>query len=459
MTTVSNSLSASGSTATRVDTSASLGSRVPSPVLSPSSYLRGKRAAMVMFSSYPADPRPRRAVDTLLKEGVSVDLICLGDEKTPKREVLNELEILRVPIKQSRGGKLSYAYEYSTFILISASILAKRSLKRRYDLVYIHNMPDILVLSALVPRALGAKVILDQHDPMPELMMTIFGLDETSVSVRLLSWLEKWSIARADLVITVNVACKRIFGSRSCPPEKIGVVMNSPDGEIFPFCPVASSASSNRASSEPFVMMYHGSLVERNGLDLAIDALSRVRKTVPSAELKIYGRKTPFLERVLGEALNKGLHGCVHYLGPKSLEELVREIENCDVGIVPNPRNAFTEINTPTRIFEYLALGKPVIAPRTTGIQDYFSDESLLFFEPGNSGDLAGRIEYAFSHPTEVVEIVRLGQEVYRKHSWRIERPRLVGLVAGLLCEGVSAAPVQTSENSLVDPVFQHKEG
>ncbi len=413
---------------------------------------------MVMFSSHPADPRPRRAVDTLLKEGMSVDLICLGDEKTPKREILNELEILRVPIKQSRGGKLSYAYEYSTFILISASILARRSFKRRYDLVYIHNMPDILVLSALVPKASGAKVILDQHDPMPELMMTIFGSDQTSLSVRLLRWLEKWSIARADLVITVNVACKRIFGSRSCPPEKIGVVMNSPDEEIFPFCPVASSASSSRAPREPFVMMYHGSLVERNGLNLAVDALRRVRKTVPSAELRIYGRKTPFLDRVLVEARNKGVHDCVHYLGPKSLEELVREIENCDVGIVPNPRNAFTEINTPTRIFEYLALGKPVIAPRTTGIHDYFSDESLLFFEPGNSEDLARRIEYAFSHPTEVVEIVRRGQEVYQEHSWRIERPRLAGLVAGLLCEGVSAAPVQIFGNSSVDPVFQYKE-
>ena len=49
-------------------------------------------------------------------------------------------------------------------------------LRHRYDLIYIHNMPDILVFSALVPKAFGAKVILDQHDPMPELMMTIFNL-------------------------------------------------------------------------------------------------------------------------------------------------------------------------------------------------------------------------------------------------------------------------------------------
>jgi glycosyltransferase involved in cell wall biosynthesis len=364
---------------------------------------------------------------------MTVDLICLGDENEPRREALNGLNVVRLPISHRRGGRLSYAYNYFAFILISACILAGRSLRQRYDLVYIHNMPDILVASSLVPKALGAKVILDQHDPMPELMMTIFNLNKTSLSVRILSWLEKWSIARADLVITVNIACKRIFGSRSCPPEKIGVVMNSPDGEIFPFRAARSYPSANRAPIKPFVIMYHGSLVERNGLDLAVNALARVQKGITSAELRIYGRNTPFLERVVEEACARGLHDCVHYLGSKSLDELVREIEGCDVGIVPNLKNAFTEINTPTRIFEYLTLGKPVIAPRTPGIQDYFSQESLLFFEPGNSEELAQKLEYAFSNYPEAVQTAERGQRVYLAHTWDRERQTLVNLVSDLL--------------------------
>ena len=400
------------------------------------SRLNGKRVAMVTFSSYPADPRPRRAADTFIKEGMTVDLICLGDEKQAKREAVGGLNVTRLPISHRRGGKLSYLYNYSAFVLLSACILAARSLRRRYDLVYIHNMPDILVLSALVPKALGAKVILDQHDPMPELMMTIFNLKRTSLSVRLLSWFEKWSIARANLVITVNVACKRIFGERSCRPEKIGVVMNSPDDEIFPFRDIRSCPSPRRECNKRFVMMYHGSLVERNGLDLAVDALSRVRKNIPSVELRIYGRTTPFLERVIDQAGKKGLGGSVHYLGPRSLEDLVREIEDCDVGIIPNHRSAFAEINTPTRIFEYLALGKPVIAPRAAGICDYFADGSLVFFELGDAEDLARRADYVFSHPAEVLETVRRGQGVYRDHSWQIEKRRLKEMVAGLLCEG-----------------------
>ena len=75
-------------------------------------------------------------------------------------------------------------------------------------------MPDFLVFSALVPKILGAKVILDLHDPMPELMMTIFGLREQSFSVRVLKLLEKLSLGFADAVLTVNQACKNIFSDQ-----------------------------------------------------------------------------------------------------------------------------------------------------------------------------------------------------------------------------------------------------
>src|SRR4029077_14515597 len=229
---------------------------------------------------------------------------------------------------------------------------------------------------ALVPKILGAKVVLDLHDPMPELMMTIFDAHPDSKSVRVVKRLEKWSVARANLVIAVNLACKRIFSSRSCSEEKLGVVMNSPDGEIFQFCaPVCTRAL--RPKEARFVVMYHGSIVERNGLDIAVEALGNVLKTFPSAELRICGSHTPFLEYVMEVAREKNVHHAIRYLGHKKVEDVALEIEKCDVGIIPNPRNAFTEINTPTRIFEYLALGKPVIAPCTQGIRDYFDGEAI----------------------------------------------------------------------------------
>ena len=388
---------------------------------------------MVTYSLYPFDPRPRRAIDALVREGATIDLICLGDASAPKREALNGIEVFRVQLKHERGGKIGYAYRYAAFILISSLIFARRCLARRYDLIYVHNMPDILVLSALLPKLLGAKVVLDLHDPMPELMMTIFEVPQSSRSVRVLRRLEKWSIARADLVVTVSSTFKRIFCSRSCEPGKMAVVMNAPDGSIFPFRKARPDAMTKQAGDKPFVIVYHGSLVERNGLDVAIDALERVRRCIPTAELRVFGARTPFLDRMMEAARSKNLQEAVHYFGPKRLEDLVNEIEECDLGVIPNQKNAFTAINTPTRIFEYLALGKPVIAPATQGVQDYFSDDSLLFFEPGDPDDLARQIEYAFSHPREVFELVKKGQEVYLEHTWDQESATLISRVSEIL--------------------------
>ena len=408
-------------------------SQVNAPMTASTRRFAGKLVGMVTFSPYPDDPRPRRAVDALIAEGAKVELICLGSEGSPRREVLDGIHVFRVPLKRLRRGRFEYAYQYTAFILISSAIFALRSLTRRYDLVYVHNMPDILVLSAMMPKALGAKVVLDLHDPMPELMMTIFNLDKDSRSVRLIRRVEKWSIARADSVLTVNLAMKQLISSRSCRPEKIGVVMNSPDGQIFPLRVPRSDALAKQTGSERFAIMYHGSIVERNGLDIAVEALARVRQTVPTAELRIFGPSTPFLERVMDGVRTRNLQEAVRYLGPRSLEALVPEIQTCDVGVIPNHRNTFTEINTPTRIFEYLAMGKPVIAPSTPGIQDYFSDGSLLFFEPGNPEDLARQIEYAFSHPREILEIVRRGQKVYLDHTWERERQTLLGRLSETL--------------------------
>jgi glycosyltransferase involved in cell wall biosynthesis len=396
-----------------------------------SSTLKGKRAAVLLFSYYPADVRPRRAAEALVAEGMQVELICLRKSpEEPRREVFRGVHILRLPLKRHRGGAVTYLAQYSTFIASTFLLLTFRSLRRRFALVHVHNMPDVLVFSALMPKLLGAKVVLDLHDPMPELMMTIFGLRSESFAVRLLKRLERWSVAFADAVFTVNLACKRILTSRSCRADKVHVIMNSPDESIFALRPPGSSTA---ADARRFVMMYHGSILERNGLDLAIEALTAIRFEIPTAELRIYGDATPFLEVVMGAARKNGVDDAVRYFGGKTPEEIAAAIDECDVGIIPNRRSIFTEINTPTRIFEYLSRGKPVITGRARGVQDYFADDALFFFDLGDVSDLARTMIHVFRHPKDVEKVVRRGQDTYRAHRWSEERRALVQAAAELV--------------------------
>lgn len=393
--------------------------------------LHGKHSAVVLFSHYPADPRPRRAAEALVAEGVTTDLICLqGNASEARREIVNGINVTRIPLKRRRSGKLRYIWQYFAFTAISFGYLAVRSLQRRYDFIHVHNMPDVLVFSALVPKLLGAKVVLDLHDPMPELMQTIFELPDDSLAVRGLKVMEKRSARFADAVLTVNKACKRIYSSRSCPAEKITIIINSPDDSVFKTSPVSPK---KKDAGREFVILYHGSLVHRNGFDLAVDAVEVARKKIPHAVLVVCGARTSFFDAVMESVRERQLEGNVRYLGQKDISEMVETINRCDLGVVPNHRSLFTEINTPTRIFEYLALGKPVIAPRAGGILDYFGENDLVYFNLGDASDLARQIEYVYDNPGAVEQTVRRGQEVYRGHTWTREKGELIKTVTGLL--------------------------
>jgi glycosyltransferase involved in cell wall biosynthesis len=211
--------------------------------------------------------------------------------------------------------------------------------------------------------------------------------------------------------------------------------MNSPDEELFPLREPSVGNMSQRPPGQPFVIMYHGSLVERHGLDLGIEAIRRVRRVFPQIELRVFGGRTPFLDRVLASIQGTEIEAVVRYLGGRRVDEIPGEIAGCDLGIIPNRRSIFTLINTPTRIFEYLACGKPVIAPDAPGIRDYFGVDDLITFELGNAEELAARIQFVIEQPDRVADIVRRGQNIYQKHRWSSERKVFVDLVSELAGE------------------------
>jgi glycosyltransferase involved in cell wall biosynthesis len=195
--------------------------------------------------------------------------------------------------------------------------------------------------------------------------------------------------------------------------------------------------------------MYHGSLLSRNGFDVAVDALESVRRNIPKAKLMVCGERTQFFDEVMASVPDRGLQEAIHYLGVKNHRQIVEAIDQCDLGVIPNRRNTFTEMNTPTRIFEYLARGKPVIAPRAQGIQDYFGSQDLIYFELGDAQDLAQRIEYVFSHPDETSEIVKRGQRIYMDHTWSSEKLQFVNAVGALM------APRGRSRSTVERPLAQ----
>jgi glycosyltransferase involved in cell wall biosynthesis len=405
----------------------------PTTLASASGKLRGKRAAVLLYSTYPSDPRPRRAAEAMVEAGMEVDLLSLAEsDLEPTEEMVNGVRVFRLRLKRARTNKRTYLRQYGRFFASSFWFLTRRGLMRRYDVIHVHNMPDFLVFSALAAKMRGSRIILDLHDPMPELMTTIFGLKDGHWLVRILRRVERWSIGFSDLALAPNLAFKSLFSSRSCPPEKVQIVMNSPQQEIFDpdrFLP----GENGEQPPGQFRIMHHGSIVHRHGIDLLVEAVALVRPRITGVHLDIFGADTPFLRTVLGTAERLGVRDIVTYHGAKPQSEIAKAIRACHLGVVPNRRSVFTEINFPTRLFEYLAMHRPVLAPSTQGIRDYFGPGQLLMFEPNNVPDLAAKILWVWQNPEEAQSLVERGTQVYRQNLWNAEKARLLAHVASLM--------------------------
>ena len=297
--------------------------------------LRGKRVLMIVFSVYPADPRVRRAAEAIVEAGGDVDVLCLQHDDAPRTETIRGVHVSRARLRRKRAQKSRYMLEYSSFVAWASCQAAVRHLRRRYSVVHVHNMPDFLVFSAVVPKLLGAKLILDLHDPVPEMYMTKYSVGRDDRLIRVLTCLERKSLGFADAGITPNKAFRDLFVGRSCPAEEMTIVMNSPQEELFHPGKCENEALRDRQPGR-FRLMYHGLIVERHGLDTAVRAVSRLRDEIPGIEFHVYGPGDSFVDTFQDLVNELKASDLVKYYGPIPLEEIAQRIHETDLGIIPN---------------------------------------------------------------------------------------------------------------------------
>lgn len=388
-----------------------------------------KRIAMVVLSSYPIDVRVRREAEALCDAGAEIDVLCITQRGELTKDNVNGINVFRLNLKRYRASKLRYLLEYALFFSWSFLKLTYLELRNRYDIIHVHNMPDFLVLTAIIPKLFGAKIVLDLHDPMPELFSSMINVDEKHYIVKILKFFEKICIKFANLVLTPNIAFKKLFVSRGCPDSKIQIVMNSPDEKVFKYH--NNSLKESKYSSK-FLLMYHGAIVERHGLDIAIKAVAELKEKIPNIYMVIYGRGN-FLTKV--EKLIDGLNLKDHFeiRGFAVVDEIAAFIPQIDIGVIPNRTNPFTQLNFPVRIFEYLINKKTVIVPETGGIKDYFDPESIYYFKPGDSANLAETIFRIYSNNGESKKTLEKSYAVYKNYTWELQKQQLIERELGLV--------------------------
>jgi glycosyltransferase involved in cell wall biosynthesis len=376
------------------------------------------RIAVLRQGLFEVDPRCQREVHALLQEGHEVDVICRRDEGRPWIERDGRLTVRRLPIPLRRGGALTYLADYAVFFVAAFVLLTWLHARRRYKLVQVHSLPDPLVFAALVPKLTGARVILDLHECMPEFAATKFGVPLDHSAVRAVAAAEQASIRFADFAITCTNQMREAFVGRGADPDKIGVVHNTAEEEIFdPSRHPPSTRSNGR-----FTLICHGSVEERYGLDTAINAVASLADEIPELRLQIYGKGTQLPElRELANQLD--VRDRVDFTGTwVPIEELLDAIAAADGGIVAMKRDPFRDLVHCNKMYDLVAMRRPVITSRTRSVEAYFSDEAFLWFTAEDHEDLARAIKKLYGDPALGERLVERAGEEVEPYRWPRQR-------------------------------------
>ena len=384
----------------------------------------------VIRCHYFRDTRLQREVGALLDRGHSVHVLCLCDKGEPLREHRGRLTITRMPMRHSAGaGAARRLAEYLTFFVVVGLGVGALHLRRRFDLVQVNSLPDALVFVALLPRLTGARVLLDLQEPMPEFFATKSGVGERHPVVRLIAALEQASIRFADAALTATEQMRQAFVARGASPEKITVVMDGSDEEVFD----PTRFPRRVRGDDRFVLVSHGTIEPQYGLDTAIRAVAKLAEVIPSLELRIVGDGSQRAE-LQTLACRLGMSDRVVFSsGFVPIDELVATLAASDVGVVAMKRDRFRDLTLAGKMFDYITMGIPMVVSTTRSVQETFPAGCFESFVSDDPSDLARAIERLYHDPKLAESYATRAKDVARPYSWPVQRSRYWEVVDAML--------------------------
>jgi glycosyltransferase involved in cell wall biosynthesis len=208
--------------------------------------------------------------------------------------------------------------------------------------------------------------------------------------------MERWVCAHATRTIVVSTPLKGYLESIGVPAGKIVVMPNGVDPQQF--LPREQDLALRTQLAIPessFVVGFTGVLRAWHGLDLLISAVANLVNKGIDVSLLIVGggihRDT--LERMIDE---RGLRRAVHITGRVPHERVPDYVSLFDVAV--SPRATFYA--SPMKVVEYMALGKPVVVPRTANFLDMIDDRiNGVTFIDGSVPDLETTLEHLYRSP------------------------------------------------------------
>lgn len=312
--------------------------------------------------------------EAFIEEGVELELIL------PKQggaiEDIKEYYKLRTTLRVTRlpaldfyaNGRWGYFLSSLSFTISYSLYLLFKMLQGKRGVVYTTDMDTF---SFAAGAFLGMPCFLETHGGKAK------------------SWINTIFFKYVKGVIVINTIIKKqIAEILAFPEERMLIWPNGIDLDLFRAVPKDEARSSLSLPKDVEIVMYCGRFYGWKGLEVLVE----VAKELPPGILiyMIGGTKEEFMFVAKKTELSDNLV----FPGEKSYTEIPLWLSAADALLVLGTKYDTQSYyyTSPMKVFEYLAMKRPIIASRTPAIQDIVSDTEVTFYEPDNPKDLALKI-------------------------------------------------------------------
>ncbi len=351
----------------------------------------GRPVLMIVHSYYEEDPRVRREAESIVATGRPVTVLALRKDGSPVTSDIAGVRVHHLDVQRHQGAVLrTYLREYVSFLVRSMWRSIRLHRHERFALVQVHTLPDFLVIAALPLKLAGVPVLLDLHEAMPEFFRSRFPGASNPLAHRFLRLQERLSIALSTKTITVNPVMRDRLVALGVSPDKVAVVVNSPS--LARFDATAYPPRGFRDDGR-LRLIYAGALTPTYELDVAVDAVARIAAERPDLDVAfdVFGRgdSEPALRN---KAERHGIADRVTFHGRIPIEEVPAAVARADIGLAPTRHDRFTDMSLSTKVFEYAAMGKPVVATRLPMVEHAFPPGTVGTYVSGDAQSMAAAV-------------------------------------------------------------------
>jgi glycosyltransferase involved in cell wall biosynthesis len=322
---------------------------------------RSSRRVLIIVQNLPV-PLDRRVwleCRALTAAGYGVSVICPRGPGDAAFEELEGVRIHRYPPPPQAENASGYLREFAYCWLQTARLAFREYRRAGFSVIQACNPPDTYFALAALFRPLGVRFVFDHHDLCPEIYAARFGRAR-GLLYRGLRLLERLTFRMADRVISTNDSYRDVAVERGRrTPEEVTVVRSGPDLERLR----RRAPLPELKAGKPFLCAYLGVMGPQDGVDTVLEAAFVIVHEMGRRDCHfvLMGFGDCF-EELRAQAHRDGLDDWVTFTGRADDDTLTRYLSTADVGLSPDPKNAFNDVSTMNKTVEYMAFGLPVVA-------------------------------------------------------------------------------------------------